>query len=75
MVMAGIIAGLYVVAGVVAFVTLTILGKDPSNFVMFFAGLLTTGLPQLFTLMKVHSTQQDVAAVKETVDNNVSEKT
>jgi hypothetical protein len=68
------LAGLYAAGGAAAYVVLAALGKDTASFILFYAGILTTSLPSVLTLFKVHSTAQAVSEVKDIVDSETAAK-
>jgi hypothetical protein len=50
---------------IAAFVILTSTGKDTTGFVLFISGAAATLVPNLFTLLKTHQAQADIAEIKE----------
>lgn len=50
---------------IAAFVILTASGKDTTAFVMFISGAAAAMVPNLFTLLKTHQAQADIAQIKE----------
>lgn len=59
-----IIAGLGFIAVLAGLVVLTLAGKDTSIFIGFATSAAVFLIPQLLSLLKVHSTQSDVAEIK-----------
>lgn len=58
---------------IAAFVVLVATGKDTTPFVMFVGGMATSLVPNLFTLLKAHQTQTDVAQIKEQTNGPLTE--